>query len=127
MASCSLRSIDEHILPAYKKITSFWRRNGVDIILMDSDGDIDPIIPNYLKAGFNCFTPLEAACVDLVALRKKYGKRVALIGGIDKRALVKGKEAIEREVESKVPYLKREGGYIPCIDHLVSPDIPYEN
>jgi len=27
----------------------------------------------------------------------------------------------------KVPYLLKEGGYIPFVDHAVPPDVPLEN
>jgi len=72
--------------------------------------------------------PFEAmANMNVVAVRKLYGKKLALIGGIDKIALIEGKEAIRKEVESKVPSLAEEGGYIPSFDHGVPPDVPFEN
>jgi uroporphyrinogen decarboxylase len=50
-----------------------------------------------------------------------------LIGNLDKRALSQGKEAIKDELESKLPYLIKEGGYIPHTDHAASPDVSFEN
>jgi len=125
----SPRLFQEFLLPNYKKVTSFFRRNGIDTIIIDTDGDPRLLIPLLLEGGINGLAPLEvgSAGLDAVALRKEYGKRLVLIGNIDKRALVKGKDAIEKEVESKLPYLKKEGGYIPSVDHLVSPDISYQN
>lgn len=118
----------EFILPNYKKLTNFLRHNGIDVILVDTDGNPSALIPLLLEGGVNGLYPLEvAAGMDAVALRKEYGKRLLLIGNIDKRALFKGKSAIEKEVESKLPYLKERGGYIPSLDHTVSPDIPYQN
>lgn len=65
--------------------------------------------------------------MDAVPLRKKYGKNLILAGNIDKRALAKGKREIEEEVNKKIPYLLKEGGYFPGIDHSVPHDVPYEN
>jgi uroporphyrinogen decarboxylase len=48
-------------------------------------------------------------------------------GGIDKRALAGGREAIDREVLSKVPWLCLQGGYFPQVDHLVPPDVSLED
>ena len=48
-------------------------------------------------------------------------------GGIDKRALARGKEEIDREVLSKVPWLCLQGGFFPQVDHLVPPDVSFEN
>lgn len=124
----SPKMFKEFILPHYKKITEFLRRYGIDIITVDSDGNIDELIPLWLEGGVNGFLPLEvAAGMDAVALRKKYGKNLILIGNIDKRALIKNKEAIRKEVISKVPYLLSQGGYFPTIDHAVPPDVPFEN
>ena len=118
----------EFMLPHYKEVTGFLRKNGVKIIMVDSDGNINPLIPLWLEGGVNCLYPLEvAAGVDAVSLRKTYGKRLRLIGNIDKRALIEGREAIKREVESKVPYLRETGGYIPSVDHLVPVDVSFEN
>jgi uroporphyrinogen decarboxylase len=124
----SPKQFREFMLPSYKKLTSFLRKNGIDVILVDTDGDARLLIPLLLEGGVNGIYPLEVqAGMDAVALRKEYGKRLLLIGNIDKRAIAKGKEAIEREIKSKLPYLKEEGGYIPSLDHEVPPDIPYQN
>ena len=124
----SPRMFKELMLPHYKKITDFLRSNGIDIITVDSDGNIDELIPLWLEGGINGFLPLEvAASMDAIALRKKYGKNLILMGNIDKRALIKGEEAIRKEVMSKVPYLLSQGGYFPTIDHAVPPDVPFEN
>jgi len=124
----SPRLFREFMLPNYQKVTKFLRKHGIDIIMVDSDGDITSLVPLFLEGGVNCLFPLEAkAGVDAVALRKKYGKRLLLIGNIDKTALAQGKEAIEREVNYKVPYLVKEGGYIPSVDHLVPPDVSFQN
>jgi hypothetical protein len=120
--------IRKFMLPRYKKITDLLHSQGIDIIFVDSDGNVEQIIPIWLEAGINYVWPLEqAAGNDAVALRKKYGKNLILSGAIDKRALIKGKEAIKAEVMSKVPYLLEQGGYFPSVDHSVPPDISFEN
>ena len=65
--------------------------------------------------------------MDAVALRKKYGKQLILSSNIDKRALLKGKDAIREEVMAKVPFLLKDGGYFPGLDHGIPPDVPLEN
>jgi len=118
----------EFILPHYKKLTEFLRQNGVLNIFVDSDGNIAPLIPLLLEGGVNGLLPLEvAAGMDALALRREYGRSLKLIGNLDKRALIKSKAAIEKEIESKVPLLKEEGGYIPMLDHVISPDISLDN
>jgi len=65
--------------------------------------------------------------IDVVAVRKQYGKDLIIGGAIDKRALAKDKDAIREEVYSKVPFLMEAGGYIPTTDHAVPPDVSLEN
>lgn len=122
----SPKTIREYILPGWKRLISFLKKNHVKLVFCDSDGNLDYLIPLWLEAGFDGSWPLEvAAGNDAVAIRKKYGKRFALFGNVDKRVLLYGKEAIDRELEYKLP-LTEEGGYIPSIDHGV-PSVPFEN
>jgi uroporphyrinogen-III decarboxylase len=72
--------------------------------------------------------PLEVtAGMDAVELRKKHGRTWRLLGNIDKRVLAQSKEAIKREVDRKIPYLKEYGGYVVGLDHVVPSDISLEN
>jgi uroporphyrinogen decarboxylase len=124
----SPRHFKQFMVPAYRRVVDELRKSGIEIIMVDSDGNINELIPLWLEAGVNCFWPLEvAAGMDPVALRKRYGKDAILVGAIDKRALSKDKRAVEREVMSKVPQLIDQGGYLPCIDHHIPPDVPLEN
>lgn len=118
----------EFMLPAFKKVTGFLKHNGIDIIFVDTDGDFRPLLQLLFEGGINGLLPNEVtAGIDVVALRKEYGRRLLFIGNIDKMALIEGKAAIEKEVKSKLPFMKEEGGYIPSLDHEVPPEVPYEN
>ncbi len=121
--------VKKFMLPRYKQLTDFFHSNGIDIIHVDSDGNINELIPIWLdECGINFHWPLEvAAGMDAVALRKRYGKDLTLAGNIDKRVFAKGKEAIREEVMSKVPFLLETGGYFPSLDHSIPPDISLEN
>jgi uroporphyrinogen decarboxylase len=123
----SPRIFREFLLPGYQRIIEFVRSQGIDIIWLDSDGFIDPLIPLILEAGVTCIWPLEvAAGEDPRVIRKQYGHDLALSGGIDKRELTKDRAAIRRELEAKIPMIE-DGGFIPTIDHSVPPDISYDN
>ena len=96
----------KHMMPRYKQITDLLRRNGIDIIWLDSDGNVDKLLPLWLECGINYIAPMEvAAGNDVVAMRKTYGTDLIIGGGIDKRALAKGKGEVKAEVMSKVPFL----------------------
>ncbi len=107
-------------LPQYKKVISNFKRYGMQIFMVDSDGRIDDIIPLWIEGGVNVLAPFEVgAGMDIVKVRKKYGKDLAIIGGIDKMKVAMGQEAIHEELELKVKPMLESGGYIPTLDHAV--------
>ncbi|NLA59125.1 MAG: hypothetical protein GX855_09540 [Firmicutes bacterium] len=59
--------------------------------------------------------------------RRLYGRKMAYIGGLDKRALAAGGKVMEQELMRVVPPLLEEGGFIPGCDHGVPPDISWPN
>ncbi len=116
------------MMPRYRRITDLLRSKGVDVIFVDSDGNLTHLIPLWIESGINFFWPLEcAAGNDAVALRKQYGRDAILGGNIDKRVLMKSRDAIREEVMAKIPYLLETSGYFPSVDHFVPPDVPFEN
>jgi len=120
--------VKKYMVPHYKKVVELLHSKGIDIIVLDSDGDIWELIPIWLDCGINGVLPNEvAAGVDIVKMRKKFGKNLIIFGGIDKRVLAREKKDIEKEVMDKIPYLLSTGGYFPAIDHFVPPDVPFGN
>jgi uroporphyrinogen decarboxylase len=116
------------MVPRYREETDLLKKHGIDLVFVDSDGDVRLIIPLWLEAGVNGTFPLEVmAGNDAVELRKKYPRDLRMVGNIDKMALIEGKEAIDRELERKLPYLLKEGGYLPTVDHGIPPEIPFEH
>jgi len=101
---------------------------GVKHFLVDCDGNIDLLLPLFLENGITGTYPLECQSdADPVKFRRTYGKRVQLVGGIDKRVLAAGREATRAEVEHKLSQLLPESGYLPSIDHAVPPEAPLES
>jgi len=123
----SPRMFRQFMLEPYKKITSFFHDHGIELIFVDSDGDSSSLIPLWLEGGVTGYYPIErAAGMDPVELRQRFGRKLRLIGGIDKRAMIAGPTAIEAELAHVAP-LVAEGGYIPWCDHLVPPDVPFQH
>ena len=120
--------VDEFMMPYYRDLISHLKRLGYNLFQLDTDGDARLILDLFADAGVNSFGPCEiAAGVEPLPLRKKYGRRMSLAGGIDKRELAKGKEAIYEEVMRKVPELLAHGGYAPGVDHAVPSDVAFED
>ena len=118
----------DFMLRPYKRVIAHLKRHGVKIITLDTDGNCEPLIPLYIEAGVTCLWPCEiAANMDPVRLRKEYGRDLALMGGIDKRELAKGRKEVRAEIKRHLLPLLDSGGFIPHVDHTVPPDVPFAN
>jgi hypothetical protein len=116
----------EFMLPCYRRLTGVLRDHGVNIIFVDTDGNNWPLVPLFIEGGMTAMGPMEVASdMDAVQVREAY-PRLQIMGGIDKRPIAEGKDAIDRELKYRLGPVGR-GGYIPLVDHSVSPDISWAN
>ncbi len=117
----------EFMLRPMKRLIEFLKSHGVRYVALDSDGTTDPLIPCMMDAGVDIHWPLERASgMDPVRLRKEYGESLRLWGGVDKRELAKGPEAIDAHLRELLPLIE-EGGFIPTVDHTIPPDVSWDN
>jgi len=117
----------EFLQPGYHRIMTAAKKRGCAISIVDCDGNPHDIVANWLEEGVNIMFPLEvAAGVDAYAWREEFGMDLRLRGGIKKSLVTLGAEAIDAELERIRPLLD-QGGFIPHLDHLVPPDISYDN
>ena len=122
----SPKMVEEFMIPCYDRITAFAKDHGVRIISVDTDGDCSELVPIMMRHGINMFFPFEVqAGNDLLAYREKY-PTLAMMGGLDKRALALDRAAIDKEVALAVK-LFAKGRYIPGFDHAIPPDVPWHN
>ena len=107
----------------YRRMIDFYHKMGVKYVLMDSDGKIDDLLPLWLDSGFDIIFPIEVGTwkANPVALRKKYGKQMRMMGGVDKHVVPLGEKAIRSELEP-LKGIVDEGGFIPMPDHRIPPD-----
>jgi uroporphyrinogen-III decarboxylase len=122
------RQFNEFIRPYFREVWDLVSSRGTRIFDMDSDGNVIPLLDELLDCGLNSMHPMEpAAGMDIVALRKKYGKRLAMRGGINKHTLREGEEAIRKELEYKMPSLMLNGGIAFGLDHRIPNGTPLES
>jgi hypothetical protein len=115
------------IFPHMKRMVEFFKGFGVRYVIVDTDGNSEPLLSLLLDAGVDGIWPLERASdMDPLAIRKKYGKSLRIWGGVDKRELAKDHQAIDDHLRTLAP-LVEDGGFIPTVDHLVPPDVSFDN
>ncbi len=129
----SPRMMKAFLFPYYQQLINNIKARQLDrsrhlYIQVDTDGFADPVIPLYREAiGMDAMSPFEvAAGCDVVRTGREY-PGLAIFGGIDKRILAAGRDAIDAMLERIVPTMRARGGYIPTCDHGVPAEVPYED
>ena len=79
----SPRDWETWVLPRYQNFTQKLHSLGCRVIL-HSDGQVEPLIPLFIKAGFDALQALEpAAGLDIFRVMKQYKGQIMLIGNLD--------------------------------------------
>ena len=124
----SLDMYRDIIQPGHKRTIDLAKSRGLPVI-MHSCGYVAPLVPGMLEAGIDCLQVIEVkAGMDLVGLYRDFGDRLSFIGGMDVRVLYSNdKEAIDRELTSKIPEVKGSYGYVLHSDHSIPDQVDYES
>jgi len=114
------------LVPRYQRFTAALRALGVDIIMVDSDGDVRLLLDAWIEGGVTCMFPWETQMgLDITAVRRQY-PTLQMIGGVNKAALAHGREAID-EALAPMPFMLESGRYLPAVDHFVPPDVSWDD
>jgi hypothetical protein len=116
------------VAPGYRKIRDKLAEYGIGLLGIDSDGHIEPLLKSWLDAGVNLHFPIEIGTwqADPMALRRKFGRELRMIGGFNKLALERGRDAIDAEIERRMDIMT-DGGCLIMPDHLITPDTPLDD
>lgn len=117
----------EMIFPAHKRVMDFAHGKGLPVVL-HCDGLVESLIPHLIEAGVNCLQPIEVkAGMDLLRIKKAFGDKLALIGGMNVLTLLSNDfDQIRRELEAKLSGVMEGSGYILQIDHSCPSQVDYE-
>ncbi|UCH33302.1 MAG: hypothetical protein JSV65_12050 [Armatimonadota bacterium] len=112
--------------PSQQRLYDFCHRNGMPTIL-HSCGNVRGLVPHLIEAGLDCLQPLEVKSgMDIVELKREFGRDLALFGGVDVRAMANSDpQVIEKEISTKIPVGKKGGGYIYHSDHSVPSNVSF--
>ncbi len=126
-AMISPAMVRRYCQPSWESWTRRAKGAGVPLVGIDSDGYIGELIPLWIESGVNCCVPVEvAAGCDIREFRERFGRRMAYQGGVDKRCIAAGGDAVRAELRRIGPVIG-DGGYVPGCDHGVPPDISWPN
>ncbi len=113
--------------PAHRKVMGFAHQSGLPVIF-HSCGCVEMLLQDVVDTGIDCLQVMEIkAGMDPVSIKRRFGDRMALCGGMDARNLISNDtEVIRRELAMKIPALMEGSGYILHSDHSITDQVSYD-
>jgi uroporphyrinogen decarboxylase len=119
----------EMIKPRLGRMFAVFREAGLPVIL-HSDGDIWPILPDLIDIGLTCLNPVQPEVLDHVRLYREFGRHLSFYGGISTQAVLPKVSAadVRAATAACIRDLAPAGtGLILGPSHRMQSDIPPEN
>ncbi|MFA5865683.1 MAG: uroporphyrinogen decarboxylase family protein [Phycisphaerae bacterium] len=116
----------------YRKVVLPIQKDAADALpvpwIAHSDGDMNPILDEWLSLGQKAIHPIQPDVMDIAAIKRKYGRRVCLVGNIFMDDLVhKTPRDIEVQVRDRIETIGRDGGYIISSSNSLTANMKVEN
>jgi hypothetical protein len=112
--------------PQYRRIRAFADAHRIPIVLVDSDGYIEPLTALMLESSVNALYPFEVQSGNDMAKMLHTHPALGALGGLDKQVMSRGRPAMDAELD-RARNLIRIGRFIPGPDHFVLSDVTYAN
>lgn len=117
----------KHVFPWYQEIARRCHEND-RLVLLHTDGDLTLLMDDIIAIGTDVLHPIDPTCMDIVAVKKQYGDRLAIAGNVANELLRSGSPV---EIEERVRYLVQRlapgGGYLLCSGNSVAEWSRFEN
>jgi len=122
----------EILKPVHADFIAFIKERTSAKVLFHSDGDVEPLIGDFIDIGVDILNPIQTSAgrmSDLHSLKKRYGGNIVFCGGIDSHhVLPHGSVAdVRDEVQRVIQALGPGGGCMIGAVHTVMNDVPPEN
>lgn len=119
---------EEIFFPAYRRMVQAFKEAGAKKVVLHCDGHLTPLLDLVIEAGIDAINPVEPkAHMDVVALKERYGRRLAYVGGMcNAQVLPRGTKAEIRRAVERIKEAAQDGGII-IGTHSIGPDVPVEN
>jgi uroporphyrinogen decarboxylase len=118
----------EFIKPYQLEIVDCAHEYGLKII-KHSDGNIWPILDDFIEVEFDGYHPIQPDCMDISEVKAHVGGKLCLIGNIDCRELLcnSSEENVENVVKHTIKTAAPGGGYILSSSNSIHPGVKPEN
>ena len=118
----------KNVYPWYKKIGDICRGKGI-FYVCHSDGKMTDVIDELISLGFNGIHPIQPNVMDIYTLKKKYKKKLCLLGNVNLEfPLATGTpDDVRNEVKNLLKDLAPGGGYLLSSSNSITSYVPTEN
>jgi hypothetical protein len=97
-------------------------------LITHSDGDMTPILDDWLKLGQQAIHPVQPDVMDIHAIKALWGNQICLVGNIFMDDLVHASpDAITAQVRDRIENIGRNGGYIISSSNSLTAAMKTEN
>jgi uroporphyrinogen decarboxylase len=122
----------EILKPVHADFIAFIKARTRAKIFFHSDGDVAPLIEDFIEIGVDILNPIQTSAgsmSDLPLLKKRFGNNIVFCGGIDTHRLLPygSIEEVRQEVRRVIQILGPGGGCMIGAVHTVMNDVPPEN
>ncbi len=122
----------EFVLPGHKAIFETVHNNSNAAIFFHTDGAVQTLLPELIDAGMDCFNTVQtdAADMDAMELKRKFGKNVTFWGGgVDTHRVMPfaTPEQVREDVRRRIKIFGPGGGYVFSSIHNILGDVPPQN
>jgi uroporphyrinogen-III decarboxylase len=129
---CDPDTFDSLYAPYYTIMNNWVHKNTTWKCFKHSCGAVEPLIPNFIKAGFDILNPVQinASGMDPVMLKEKYGSEIVFWGGgVDTQKMLPYGNPINirEQVLKQCDIFGKNGGFVFNTVHNVQANIPVEN
>lgn len=129
---CSTEAFDELYAPYYKKVNNWIHENTGWKTFKHSCGAVEPFMEHFIETGFDIINPVQvnAAGMDPVLLKEKYGDRLVFWGGgVDtQKVLPFGTPGeVKAHVLKECEIFARDGGFVFNTVHNIQANVPLKN
>jgi uroporphyrinogen decarboxylase len=119
-----------YIKPQYASLISELKTLRPEIkIAYHSCGNCRDVIPELIEIGIDVLHPIQPKAMDPVLVKRDFGNRIVLFGGMDIQEIMPfgDTETVEREVDRLIEGCSPGGGFILAGAHHLQADTPTEN
>ena len=116
-----------YTFPWYRRVGDLCRQADKPLIY-HSDGMLLEVFDDLIDVGIRAVNPIEPKAMNIIEVKKRYGKRLSIIGNVGVDLLARGsKEAVVEETMRLLHQVGPGGGYCLGSSNSIPYYVPMEN